>query len=242
MPPTPDPRDPWRRAPVGELGEQLLPRWFVLLAIAAIPLALGALIAAFLLSDPGPGPVAERRPPPAQGLSHDVGDLVVGEAAPAAWDAGCPQLAGLRIAGTDADRAVLEAGLAPLCDVVLPQGGQRALADLAQASAAVRFAAFARTGVDSTARTESDPPVVLLNNKLTFTDPWWIAPLVVHDAVTLAGEPGTVATALAARTAEAAVCDQLFAGERRASRGCGDAAELLALDDPGAALRAAGYR
>jgi hypothetical protein len=80
---------------------------------------------------------------------------------------------------------------------------------------------------------------VLINNRFAGTDPLWIAPLVVHDAVVLAGDPARAETALRARRAEAAVCAALDV--ERPSRGCADAAALLALDDPLGALRAAGY-
>ncbi|MDQ3709712.1 MAG: hypothetical protein M3387_10505, partial [Actinomycetota bacterium] len=116
------------------------------------------------------------------------------------------------------------------------------LSAFAAAGGVVRFAQFEATGVDSTARLDTDPPVILVNARLTRTDPLWIAPLVAHDTTFFQGpDPGTAEAALAARQVEDLVCDRLLAG-RRESRGCTDAEALLAMPDPLAALRAAGYR
>jgi hypothetical protein len=57
----------------------------------------------------------------------------------------------------------------------------------------------------------------------------------------LGGDATMAAAALQAREAEDLVCDRLLSG-RRESRGCEDAEALLALPDPGAALRDAGFR
>jgi hypothetical protein len=241
VPPPENPRDPWRRAPVGELQEQLLPRWFVLTALISIPLAVAAVVGAFVVFGPDEVPVAARRPPPADGLTNAVGAFEVGDAEPASFDAPCPLVEDLRVAGTARDRAVLAEGLGALCDADVPAEAAEAVRAFAEADGVVRFAAFEATGVDSTTDAGADPPRILVNAKFTATTPAWIAPLLVHDAVALAGDPADADTALAARRAEARVCEHLFA-ETRPSRGCDDAAALLALDDPLAALRAAGYR
>jgi hypothetical protein len=232
------PSDPWRRAPVSELQDQVLPRWFVLTAVIMVPVAVVALVAAFAVFGPDDVPVAARRPPPAEGFTNGVGDLRVGTTAPVPLEPPCPALDGLRIGGTEADRAVLAAGLQRLCD--LPPEQATLVEDFAAADGTVRFAQFADTGVDSTAsRTE---PLILLNNRFAVADePAWIAPLVVHDLTVLGGEPGTAATALAARQAEAEACRTLL-DDPTASRACRDASALLASQDPLHALRAVGYR
>lgn len=228
-------RDPWRRAPTSELGDQVLPRWFVLLAVFAVVAAIAVLVAAFVVSGPEEVPPAARRPPPAGGYTHAVGDLRVGELEPAPLEpVPCPALEGVLTAGSDADREVLAEGLAGLCEL----DDQRVEAFAADGGT-VRFAQFAETGLDSTARL--DAPLILLNIRSAITDPGWIAPLVVHDLAVLEGEPGSAETALAARQAEAAACEDLLPEDRR-SRACADAAAILALDDPLNALREAGYR
>lgn len=240
MPPQPSKSDPWRRAPVSELQDQVLPRWFVLLAVVMVPLALVVMVAALVLTGPDEQPVAERRPPPANGLSNDVGEYNVGTSAPQELSPVCPRLRGIAIAGSEQDRKVLRQGLVTLCRVDLTTAAEAGLAAFAEAGGVVRFAQFEATGVDSTVLLEDAPPVILANNKFASTEPRWIAPIVAHDVVMLAGEPASGATALAARQAEDVVCDAI-ADEVEPSRGCVDAAQLLALPDPLAALRDAGY-
>lgn len=234
------PRDPWLDAPVSELQDQVLPRWFVLTGLLMVPVAIVALVAAFLVAGPDEVPAAARRPPPADGYTTGVSDLRVGDSPPVPLEEEpCAELDGLRIAGTEVDRAVLAQGLAALCDGALPAEDRALVEALAAAGGVVRFAQFADTGVDSTA--SLDGRLILLNNRFSVTEPAWIAPPVVHDLTVLAGDPASAETALAARRAEARVCDALLEDPTR-SRACADAAAVLALDDPLAALRAAGYR
>jgi len=233
------PRDPWRDAPTSELSDQVLPRWFVLTCLAAIPVAIAVGVYAFATFGADEVPVAARRPPPAGDLTHDVGEFAVGDAPPRPLpDPACPRVAGIRVAGTEEDRRRLAEGLSALCRV-----DQSGVADLvtgfAQAGGVVRFAQFRETGVDSTASTVE--PLILVNARFSITDPAWIAPLVTHDLATLDGEPGTAATELAAREAELGVCTRLFT-DTRPSRACDDARALLDSDDPLAALVEAGYR
>lgn len=233
------PRDPWHDAPVGELGEQLLPRWFIVLAVVMVPVAIAAVVAAVLVFDAAEVPVSERRPPPAGGLTHAVGELAVGASDPVAYDPRCALLAGMRIAGEERDRAVLSAGLDALCDADLDDATAERVAAFAEDGGVVRFAVFEATGVDSSA--DLDGRRVLVNAKFSQMVPAWIAPLVAHDVTLLDLGPQRAEAALQARRVEHAVCTDLFA-EVRPSRACEDAAGLLALDDPLAALRAAGYR
>jgi hypothetical protein len=238
---TPHPRDPWRRAPVGELQEQLLPRWFVVLCLVLIPIAIAAIIAGFVVFGPEDIPVAARRPPPADGLTSDVGEYVVGTSEPEEYDEACQLLEGVAIAGSEQDREPLRLGLSALCNTSLPDTLTEQVGSFARAGGVVRFAQFQSTGVDSTADLGSKPPTILINAKFQRTDPLWIAPLIAHDAVFMTADPATAAGALEARTAEDTVCDRILGG-RRESRGCADAEALLALPDPLAALRDAGFQ
>lgn len=236
------PSDPWRNAPVGELSEQLLPRWFVILAVVSVPVAIVIFVAAFLVMGSSEEvPVAERRPPPGvTALTHDVGEFAVGEAEPVAWDADeCPLLDGVRIAGHAADIEALSAGLEALCGTDLGPATAARVSAFADAGGVVRFAVFEATGVDSTA--DLDGRRILVNGKFAQGNPAWIAPLVVHDATLLDLGPGEAEAGLAARQAEASVCDRLF-GDGLRSRACEDAATLAGADDPMGELRAAGYR
>jgi hypothetical protein len=244
--PPPRPRSPYEGARVEELEEPLLPRWFVLLALAAIPLAFGVAVWAFVVFGPDDVPVAERRPPPdpAGQLTTDVGGYNVGgttaEVLPLE---GCELFRGLRAAGSELDRRRIEEGLLALCAPPIPEDVARRVRDLARAGGEIRFAQFQATGVDSTLDRSTDPPRLLLNARFARqdTDPRWIAPLVAHDTTYLEREAGTAEAALEARRAEAAACEDVLGGARP-SRACEDARELLGLLDPLRALRAAGFR
>jgi len=218
----------------------VLPRWFVLVALAMIPIAIGAVIAAFVVSGPDPLPVAARRPPPAGGLTTAVGDFRVGESSPIPVDRLCPTLKGIQIAGEPADRNALATGLQALCSIRLDAELARNLNDFARQGGVVRFAQFEATGVDSTAEMGASPPRILVNARFARTDPTWIAPLVAHDVTFLHTDPALASSALAARQAEARVCGRVFT-DRRVPSGCRDAAELLGLPNPLTALREAGF-
>jgi hypothetical protein len=233
-------RDPWANAPTSELGDQVLPRWFVLTAIAAVLAAIAVAVVAFATIGRDDLPAADRRPPPADGFTTAVGDVGVGASEPVPYDAPCAPLEGIRVAGTDADRAQLRRGLAAVCNTPLPNETSAAIAAFSEAGGVLRFATFEATGVDSTASLPGQPPVILINTRFQRTDASWIAPLIAHDATLRALEPGAATAALAAREAEAAVCDSLL-GDDNDSRSCADAQALLALDDPLAALRDAGF-
>jgi hypothetical protein len=234
-------KDPWRNTPVSELADQVLPRWFVLIALAMIPIAIAAMIAAFVMSGRDPLPVAARRPPPAGGLTTAVGDFRVGASAPLPAEELCPTLRGIQVAGEQADRAALTTGLAALCEIRLEAGLAGRLNAFAREGGVVRFAQFEATGVDSTAELQATPPRILLNARFSRADPTWIAPLVAHDVTLLQRDPSLASSALAARQVEAQVCARVFA-DRRAPRGCEDARALLDLPDPLTALRQAGFR
>lgn len=235
-------RDPWARTPSGELADPLLPRWFVVTALVTIAAAIGAVVAAFVVFSRAEVGVAERRPPPSEaGLTAGTGEVTTGEAEPERLEAACSLVAGLRIAGGDADRETLTDGVNGLCHADLDAGTADRVARLAHAGAVVRFAVFERTGVDSAADLDGEPKRVLLNARFSQTEPRWIAPLVALEATFLDADPTTAEGVLRARRAERRVCRSLF-DDVRASRACEDAEALLSMEEPRAALRAAGYR
>jgi hypothetical protein len=233
--------DPWEKTRVGELGDPLLPRWFAVTAVALVPVAVAVLVVALWVPGRGHVPVAERRPPPAGGLTHAVGDFVVGDAEPVTYAQACPMLEGVRVAGESRDLSVLRTSLAALCNTRLDEATEDRLRRFAAAGGVVRFAAFEATGVDSTARVDAEPPLILVNARFSRTDPLWVAPLVAHDVTFLDEEAARASGALTARRVEADVCARVLAG-RGTSRGCRDAEELLSLPDPVLALRAAGFK
>ncbi len=235
--------DPYATAPMGELAEPLLPRWFVVLAVALVPVAVVVLLVAFPFLGSDELPAAEVRPPPGPegAFSHDVGEVTLGSAEPQPAEAQCSAVSGFAVAGSESDRQRLQTALNALCETGVPADAAAALAALRDAGAVVRFAVFERTEVNSVVELRADPPRVLINARFTgVPQPRWVTPLVVHEAVMFDGDPATAATALAARRAELAVCAALFDRDDFSS-GCETASELLALDDPAAALRDAGY-
>lgn len=233
--------DPWRNAPTSELGDQVLPRWFVLTAMVAVVAAVVVGVAAFVLPRRATVPEAARRPPPSADWTTAVGAIEAGDSPSDPYDAPCALLDGIRLAGTAGDQAQLRRGLAALCNTALPADVGDALRAFADAGGVVRFATFEATGVDSTASRADTDPTILVNTRFQRTDARWIAPLLAHDAVARAGDPASARTALAARRAELAVCGALL-GEDGFSRACTDAAAVVSADDPLAALRDAGYR
>lgn len=233
--------DPWRHAPTSELGDQVLPRWFVLTAIGAVVTAVIVGVAALVLPGRREVPVAARRPPPSSAYTTAVGAVEAGASPPAASDAPCRLLDGIRLAGTAADRERLRAGLAGLCDADLPDAVTADLRAFSRARGVVRFATFDATGVDSTASRRPAGPTILINTRFQRTNPRWIAPLVAHDVTLRGGDPATAESALQARRVEALVCERVL-GPGNDSRGCADAAALTALDEPLAALRDVGFQ
>jgi len=232
-------RDPWSDAPTGELGDQLLPRWFVLTAVALVVVAVGVLVAVLLAPRGDRVPVEARRPPPSLRYTTAAGEVQTGMSAPEPYDTPCELVRGVRIAGTAVDRARLRRGLAGLCNVGLPDDVAADIRAFAEQGGIVRFATFEATGVDSTA-SRTPPAAIFVNARFQRTDPLWIAPLIVHDATLRAPGRASAEGALTARRAELLACDRLL-GTRPRSRGCADAAAILALEDPVAALRAAGF-
>ncbi|WP_370324675.1 hypothetical protein [Euzebya sp.] len=236
-------RDVYAGARSEELAEPLLPRWFVLLALTAVPVALGVAVWAFGVFGPHDGPGAERRPPPAGDLATDVGQFNVGTSAPEPLTLeGCARYRGIQGAGSDADVARIDAAVSALCEVTVPEAVARRLQAFAAADGVIRFAQFQATGVDSTLDVSTDPPRVLLNARFARddTESWWIAPLVAHDTTFLELDPTLAASALEAREAEAVICDRLEEDDRP-SRACEDARALVDLLDPIRALEAAGF-
>ncbi|QBI20179.1 hypothetical protein ER308_11800 [Egibacter rhizosphaerae] len=246
-------KDPYEGLPVDdELGEPILPRWFVLTALAFVPLVLVVGGIAFLGFGTGllggeDVPAAERRPPPEGPYTTGVGELVAGEADPERIDAPCSAAEGLRVAGTEQDRATLYGAVDAACDSL---GEVDELADglepLADHGAILRFATFEATGVDVTTDLVSDPPVVYANARYAQQAAELIVPLLAHEADLLrAADRGDeldgARTALDARARQARACE---AALDRPSRACEDTAELLALEREEAVerLRAAGFR
>lgn len=238
-------KSPYGGARVEELEEPLLPRWFVLLALAAIPVALGVAVWAFVVFGPEEVPIAERRPPPPQvgQLTTDVGQYNIGttRAEPLAL-ADCPLFQGIQAGGSEADRGRIDLALSALCQGRMSEAVANRMRQFAQMQGVIRFAQFQATGVDSTLDLGEDPPMILLNARFARedTEPLWVAPLVAHDVTYLDQPPGLATSELVARQAEARACEVVLA-DLRPSRACEDAEALLDFIDPERALLDAGF-
>jgi hypothetical protein len=250
-----------------------LPWWlWAAVVVGVIGLVLAAL---GLLGQGSPDlpRLGERRTPPAAGLTHDLGRWQAAALEPNAPGrsserfvraaATCPRLAGLALAGTQEQVALLRLATDQVCALRSVGGIDQARTALREAGAVVTFATFERSGNESAALIAPPPGrqlalgsarvAVLINPKFVLGNPAEasrrIAVLLVHEGAHLAGGNGApdAAAELNARKAEVAACDRLFPpGQQdpRPSRGCEDTRELLRLGDAGALaeLRASGYR
>jgi hypothetical protein len=233
---------PWPRLP-----------WWLWLAVAVTSVAMVVVAAALFGSAPDQLPVAARRSPPADGLSHGVGAVVVPVLEPEHRDrlvrrqAACPRLDRVTLVGTAAEVALLDAAADKLCALRSTAPILRAREGLQEAGAVVSFAEFELSINESTTRLGPGRPEVLVHAKFQQggAGPERVAAVLAHEGAHLAdGEPPTAAAELAARTAELEACGRLFGGGVQPNRGCADAAALLSGDDAGALrrLQEAGYR
>ncbi|MFO8075364.1 MAG: hypothetical protein R6T85_04520 [Egibacteraceae bacterium] len=226
------PRDPYEGLPVDELDEPLLPRWFVLTLLVSVPVALVLFVVAFFGLGRGETTAPERRPPPTEATSADVGEVTAAQREPVGHDGACPQASRFNLVGAEADRARLAEALDALCELDVATA---ALAELAEAGrTTVRFAGFEAAGVE----VASDDAVVMLNARLAGRPAAELAPLLAYEARLVTADRLDARAVVDARALEAAVCDELLA---EPTRGCEDARAILALDDPIATLREAGF-
>ena len=250
---------PWPRLP-----------WWLWLAAAVSTVVLVATVVGIFRSVPDQLPVAERRSPPAQGLSHGVGEVRVPILLPANADrlvrrrAGCPRLDRVTLVGTAGEVALLDAAATKLCALRSTAPIQRARDGLQRAGAVIAFAEFQLSINESTTRFGTGPPEVLVHAKFQQGDaaPERVAAVLAHEGSHVAdarvgGQPAaadelrarqvelvTAASELEARKAELEACGRLFGAGVQPNRGCADAAALLAESDAAAIgrLKEAGYR
>jgi hypothetical protein len=247
---------PWPRLP-----------WWLWLAVAVTTVAMVVVAAGLFRSVPDQLPVAARRSPPTQDLSHGVGEVRVPALLPENQDrvvrrqASCPRLDRVTLVGTAAEVALLDAAADKLCALRSTAPIQRARAGLQDAAATVAFAEFELSINESTTDFGPERPAVLVHAKFQQGDaaPERVAAVLAHEGAHVAdGGPPTAAGELAARTAELVsaaselearkaeleACGRLFGGDVQPNRGCADAAALLSGDDASALrrLKEAGYR
>ena len=220
----------------------------VVFAVSGLAAVVAALV--FIIHPPESPtiPVEQRRPPPRGTLSHDVGRLV-----PAPLPSVLPSLPPACSAFSTTVLKVGPAGAVRLRGVLndlcrLSHGGVSADLTAALAGlkgATIRFAAFQRAGVESTA--DFATRTIWLNLKFSQSNQPLedVAPVIVHEGWHLAhvGDAVTAEQELGARRAEVDTCRQLIASDKW-PRWCNDARTLtdLPVARAIALLVSAGYR
>lgn len=227
-------------------GEPVLARWFAILMVVLVPVGLAVSAWAFLSFDREELTAAERRPPGTAVVTHERGTAVLNEITDTEPGPGCA--AGIEVFGDDGARAAGIRTLGAVCTLLGRGGFEEAAAGLeawAAADGRLRFAVFEVTGLDSSARREDGRVLIELNAKFQFADATLAAPFVIHELTHLAGgwpgAPVTDAGELRALEAQARACGRLVIRDEP-PRGCRDAQEVLAEDDPLSRLQDAGYR
>lgn len=228
-------------------GEPVLARWFTIAMLVLVPLALIVTVWAVLSIPEGDIDPAERRPPGTDQVTYDRGEAVLGETQDAAEGPGCAQ--DVRLMGDEGAHAAGRVAVRALCQVLRTPGLDEARDGVrAWSGGALRFAAFERSGVESSLRIEDGAPVIELNAKFQFEDAARAAPVLVHELTLLGegdfpGQPVGARSALLATEAQHLACEAMgLLDEDDPPRGCLDAAELLAQDEPLDQLVEAGLR
>lgn len=227
-------------------GEPVLARWFV---VTMLLLVVGGIVVgvwAVLSIQREPLPPAERRPPGGPEVTIDRGRADLGETRETEFGPACGQ--SITLVGDSGGRATVRRALAAACEELrtgsYPEAEQ-GLRTWTISGGRMRVGAFERSGVESSARVEDGTIVVELNAKFQFEDATRAAPAVLHQ-LTLIGDPdwpGATITAereLLGAQAQALACERIRFVDQD-PRGCLDVTELLADDDPLAALVDAGY-
>lgn len=234
-------------------GEPLLARWFVIAMLLLSLVAAGLTAFALTRRAAAPAevfPAAERRNPGTATVTHERGELRVAEDTTVAQPVTCAPR--VRLVGDDGGRATLQRAFGVLCaQLDADEDGSLAavaagLAQLDAAAGIARVAQAAATGVDSSARIEDGVPVLELAPKFQFESGRLAAPFLAHELVHLGsetwpGDPVGAVDEVSAMRVQLEVCAALRVGEAERPRGCRDAAELLDVDDPVAAVRDAGF-
>ncbi|MGH3441216.1 MAG: hypothetical protein ACRDUY_04060 [Nitriliruptorales bacterium] len=230
-------------------GEPLLHRWFAIALVILVPAGLAVVVWAFLSIPETTIPPAARRPPGTDSVTHERGAAELNATRATAPGPDCADA--IAVVGDASAHAAGRRSLSTVCQLLSRAGdaelaaARQGLEEWAARDGVLRFAVFELNGVDSSTREEDGRTVVELNAKFQFEPGERAAPSILHELVHIgAGMPGTAVTAegeLAAIEAQDVACRMLVLRDDP-PRGCNDAAELLAGDDPLADIVAAGYQ
>jgi len=244
-PPLPPLRDDG--LPTLATGEPVLARWFVIVMLLLVPVAIAVTVIAWQAASREPPAAIERRSVGTATVTTDRGDALFPESDAAEPGPSCAEevlLTGDRSAVSAARRA-----LSATCQLIASGELPLAAAGLEawlQAGAVARVGTFERSGVDASARSEEGGIVLELNARYLFEDATRAAPVVVHQ-LALIGQLDWPGMPVSAQAEAAALAEQLRACGRLSlpdgtPRPCRDAAELLGLDDLVGALIGVGFR
>lgn len=235
--------------PTAADGSPLLQRWFLLIMI---PLVLAGLVVIGFALVSALRPVefspAERRPRGGPSETHDTAGRLTGETVEAETATGCAD--GVLIEGDLGARSAGRRALSAACQLLASgdfpsaRNGMESWVAARGGTPVLRFAVFARTGLDSTVLIEGDRIVIELGNKFIFDDAAEAAPTLVHELAHLGqGWPSvslTAADELAAMREQQLACSRI-AVRQDPPRTCLDSDELFELDNPLDALVDAGW-
>lgn len=226
-------------------GEPVLARWFVLMMLVLVPIGFGVTVWAFASIEGTEISAAARRPPGTTTFTHDRGVAVLNETREVEPAPSCAE--GLDLIGDRGARATVFRAVDATCPLLLRPEYELAavgLERLRRNGGHFRVAVFELTGVDASTRVEDGEWVVELNAKFQFDDAVRATPMVIAELAHIgAGWPEQAVTSgqmlAALRLQDRACRDLRYRGET--PRGCLDAAEVLAAEDPLLALEEAGF-
>jgi hypothetical protein len=244
-PPLPPLRDDGM--PTLPTGEPVLARWFVIVMLLLVPVALGVTYLAWDASDRTPLQAVDRRPVGDATTTTDRGAALFPSDPTEEAGPGCATEVSL--VGDDSARATGRRALGAMCQLLRNQDlplAQAGLVSWTDAQPLLRVGTFERSGVDASARLEDGRIVLELNARYLFEDATRAAPVLIHQLALIGqrdwpGRPVSAQAELAATREQVRACAMLSL-PGGVPRACTDAEELLGSSDVLAGLVRAGFR
>lgn len=237
---------------------EAMPRPLLIVFVLACVMAIG--VTGFLVLSPGEREdiaLFDRRPPNVAEArhSHDVGEIaqIVPPKVQVPTDPPCPAVEGVTVLGGPAGVARIRGMLVYACQLVKGVSEEVTDAVYGLSAITIRFAAFERTGVESTF--DDAERTLYLNSRFASTkiEITQVVPILLHEAAHRAPRQAADAVSgplltdaeaeLRARSVEVQVCQKLIPAPQW-PRWCEDAREITDLppDEALRGLRAAGFR
>ena len=228
-------------------GEPVLARWFVIVMLLLVPVAVAVSVLAWQAASRQPPDAIERRSVGTAEVTTDRGDALFPQTEASEPGPSCAE--GVLLTGDRSAVSAARRALSATCQLIASGTLPLAAAGLEvwlESDASTRVGTFERSGVDASARASDGGIVLELNARYLFEDATRAAPVVVHQ-LALIGQPDWPGAPVSAQAEAAALTEQLQACARLSlpdgvPRPCRDARELLAIDDLVGALIAVGFR